>query len=249
VLEIVQLPVLRDNYTYLLRCPDTDTVGLVDAPTPEPVLAELAARGWTLDWILNTHHHWDHIGANLALKEQTGCRIVGPDDRIPGLDVPVGQDDVFRLGDQAARVHFVPGHTHGHIAYHFADSRALFCGDTIFVAGCGRLFEGTPAQMWDSLRRLRELPDDTLVYCAHEYTQSNIRFARTVDPDNQALIALSAQVDAKRAKGERTVPSTIGQEKATNPFLRADHPALAAAVGLTDPAEVLGAVRARKDTF
>lgn len=252
VLEIVRLPVLRDNYVWLIRCTQTGTTGVVDPAVAEPVQAALDERGWALHWILNTHHHWDHVGANLELKEGHGARVVGPArdaERIPGIDVGVDEGDSWALGACTARVHFVPAHTRGHIAFHFPDSRALFCGDTVFVMGCGRLFEGTAAQMWDAMARLRALPDDTRVYCAHEYTLSNARFALTVDPDNAALQARAAAVARARERGEPTVPGLLGDEKATNPFMRADDPVLAAAVGLpgADPATVLGEIRTRKD--
>lgn len=253
-LDIVRIPALRDNYLWLIRCRQTGTTGIVDPAEAPPVDAELQRRGWTLDWIVNTHHHMDHVGANLELKQRHGCRVVGPGpdrDRIPGIDVTVDEGDTWSLGDAQARVHFVPGHTRGHIAYHFADSQALFCGDTIFLMGCGRLFEGTPAQMWDSMRRLRALPDDTLVCCAHEYTLSNARFALTVDGDNPALVARAEQVRQAREQGQPTVPDRLGLEKATNPFMRVDDPALAAAVGMAGapPEAVFGEIRARKDRF
>lgn len=253
-LEIVQIPVLRDNYLYLAHDPATGATAAVDPAVAEPAQQALSERGWTLTHILNTHHHWDHVGANEALKAATGCTIVGPDadaDRIPGIDVRVKDGEVFSLGQADARVFFVPGHTRGHIAYYFADSRALFCGDTIFSIGCGRLFEGTPAQMWASISTLRALPDDTRIYCAHEYTASNIRFAQSIEPDLPALQARAAAVAALRADDKPTVPSTIAMEKAANPFFRADDPALQRAVGMlgADPAAVFGAVRGRKDSF
>lgn len=240
MLEVVQIPVLSDNYIYLLHDKDTGETAVVDAAVPEPVLAELDKRGWTLTRIFNTHHHPDHVGANLALKEKTGCHITGPkaeQQRIPGIDKAVGEGDIVTLGNSQARVFDVPGHTSGHIAYWFEADDALFCGDTLFAMGCGRLFEGTPAQMYDSLNKFKELPDATAVYCAHEYTQSNGRFALTVEPDNQALISRMAEVDEKRAKGLPTVPSNIGEEKATNPFMRAAS------------AAQLGEIRQLKDNF
>jgi hydroxyacylglutathione hydrolase len=254
VLEIEQIPVLQDNYVYLAREPESGMLAVVDPAVSEPVLARLKAKGWTLTHILNTHHHGDHVGGNLELKAATGCTIVGyakDAARIPGIDVKVDDGDIYMFGKAPARVIAVPGHTSGHIAYWFEDSRALFCGDTIFALGCGRLFEGTPQQMWHSLGKLRALPDDTRIYCAHEYTQSNARFALTIETGNRALQARAAEVDAMRAAKKPTVPSTMGVERATNPFLRADDPAVARAVGLAgaDPAGVFAEVRRRKDVF
>jgi hydroxyacylglutathione hydrolase len=253
-LEIHLVPCLKDNYAYLLHEPASGETAAVDPSEAAPLLAAAGARGWTLSHILNTHHHWDHTGGNLALKEATGARIVGPAadrDRIPGIDVALDEDECFRLGDRAALVLFIPGHTRGHIAFHYADDQAVFCGDTLFALGCGRMFEGTAPQMWVSLCKLRALPAPTRVYCGHEYTQANARFALTVDRDNPDLAARAMAVDAARAAGRPTVPSTMAEERATNPFLRADQPALAAAVGLPggDPADVFAAIRLRKDQF
>jgi hydroxyacylglutathione hydrolase len=253
-LEIVRIPALRDNYLWLARDPASLATAVIDPAEAAPVMAELKSRGWRLTHILNTHQHADHVGGNAALKAATGCIIVGPRAdaaRIPGIEVEVGEGDTYRLGEAEARVFDVPGHTSGHIAYWFPESRALFCGDTIFALGCGRLFEGTPAQMWSSISKLRRLPPETRVYCAHEYTQSNARFALTVEPTNEALVARAEAVDRKRARGEATVPSTLGEEVATNPFLRADRPELLAAAGLDglDPVAAFGEVRRRKDNF
>jgi hydroxyacylglutathione hydrolase len=255
MLEIDQIPVLKDNYVYLVRESESGLVGVVDPAVAEPVEARLAERGWRLTHILNTHHHMDHVGANVALKERHGCTIVGAAcdrARIPGLDVAVAHGERFAFGAETAEIIEVPGHTTGHIAYWFERARALFCGDTLFALGCGRMFEGNPPMMWRSLSRIRALPDDALVHCAHEYTQSNARFALAVDGANPDLVAYSRRVDALRAEGRPTVPSRLGDEKRANPFLRADQPALAAAVGLgpsADPAEVFGALRRKKDNF
>jgi hydroxyacylglutathione hydrolase len=254
VLEIEQIPVLKDNYVYLVREPASGAVAAVDPSVHEPVLARLAAKGWTLTHVLNTHHHADHTGGNLGLKSATGCTIVGyrhDAERIPGIDIRVDDGESYEFGAQSAKVIAIPGHTRGHIAFWFGDSKTVFCGDTLFALGCGRLFEGTPAQMWTSLGRLRALPDDTMVYCGHEYTQNNARFALTVEPGNAALVSRSAEIDATRAKGLPTVPSPMGLERATNPFLRADVPAVAQGVGLAgaDPVSVFAEVRRRKDAF
>lgn len=252
-LIIRQIPVLQDNYVYLLHDPDTGATGVVDPSVAGPVLNALAETGWTLTHILNTHHHPDHTGGNLEIKEKTGCTVVGPRadrDRIPGIDVEVGEEDRYALGAQMSRVFDVPGHTRGHVAFWFPNSSALFCGDTLFLMGCGRLFEGTPEQMWRSLGKLRALPPETRVYCGHEYTQSNARFALTMEPANPALVARSRQVAALRAEGKPTVPGTMADEIATNPFLRADQPALQEAVGVPgDPVGTFAIIRRRKDTF
>jgi hydroxyacylglutathione hydrolase len=254
MLDIHRIPVLKDNYVWLVHEPGAGLTAVVDPAVAEPVEAALRRQGWRLTHILNTHHHGDHTGANLALKAAHGCTIVGPAadrDRIPGIDVAVADGDRYALGGAVAEVFDVPGHTRGHIAFWFAADGALFCGDTLFAMGCGRLFEGTPAQMWRSLGKLKALPGAARVFCAHEYTQSNARFALTVDGGNPALVRRAAEVDALRAAGEPTVPSTIALERATNPFLRADDPALAAAVGLPadDPVAVFAEVRRRKDSF
>jgi hydroxyacylglutathione hydrolase len=245
---------LKDNYVWLLREPRSGAVAVVDPSEAAPVKAKLDALGWKLTHILNTHHHWDHTGGNLELKQATGATIVGPAadrDRIPGIDVALGEGESYRFGTEPTLVFDIPGHTRGHIAFWFSESDALFCGDTLFTLGCGRLFEGTPAQMWTSLSKLRGLPPQTRVYCGHEYTQSNARFAVAIDPDNAALKKRAAQVDAARAKGLPTVPGTLAEERATNPFLRADDAIFARAQGLdaSDPVAVFAAIRGRKDKF
>lgn len=252
---VEQIAVLSDNYVYLVHEPESGATAVVDPAVAEPVLTVLADKGWRLTHILNTHHHHDHTGGNLELKQATGAQVVGARAdalRIPGIDVEVREGDTFLLGHAAAMVFETPGHTSGHIAFWFPDSHALFCGDTLFSLGCGRLFEGTAAQMWDSLVKLRELPPDTLVHCAHEYTAANARFARTVERTNPALAARVETVTRLRAANRPTVPCRLSDECAANPFLRADHPDTARAVGLppgTEPARVFAELRRRKDVF
>lgn len=256
-LEVSRIPVLSDNYVWLAHEPASGATAAVDPAVAGPVLEEVGRRGWTLTHILNTHHHADHTGGNLEIKRATGCVVVGAAKdaaRIPGIDVRVVEGDVVALGEAEARVLEVSGHTVGHIAYAFTGVTphpVLFCGDTLFSLGCGRMFEGDPVTFWDSLTKLRALADDTRVHCAHEYTQANYRFAASIDPDNPALRTRGAEIEALRARQEATVPSSLGEEKRANPFLRADDPALAARLGLAGapPAEVFAEIRARKDAF
>lgn len=253
-LDIVLVPALSDNYVYLLHDAASGATAVVDPGEAAPVEAALAERGWTLTHILNTHHHADHIDGNEALKAKYGATLVGPKaeaDRIPDMDVTVAEGDTYDFAGHTAQVYETPGHTTGHISFYFADSDALFPGDTLFSLGCGRMFEGTPAQFWDSLRKLRALPDSTYIYCGHEYTASNAKFALSIDGDNDALKARATEIEELRAEGRPTIPSLLGQEKAINPFLRADDPKIAAAVGKSgaDPVEVFAAVRKGKDTF
>ena len=240
MLDIVRIPVLNDNYVWLVHEPDSGETMVVDPAIADPVLAQAALRGWRITQIWNTHWHPDHTGGNAAIKAATSCLITAPAAeaaRIPTMDRAVGEGDIVTLGAIEARVIEVPAHTAGHIAYHVPDERVIFVGDTLFAMGCGRLFEGTPAQMFGNMKRLSALPPETKVYCAHEYTQSNGRYALVAEPGNQALIRRMEQVDAARAKGEATVPTTIGLEQATNPFLRAGS------------VEELAARRAAKDEF
>ncbi|MDA8232420.1 MAG: hydroxyacylglutathione hydrolase [Magnetospirillum sp.] len=254
-LVIEPIPVLSDNYVYLAHDPETGATAAVDPPVAEPVLAALARKGWRLSHILATHHHGDHIAGNVELKQATGCSVVGARKdaaRIPGIDIEVAEGDSFLLGAAPAVVMETPGHTSGHIVYWFPDTPALFCGDTLFSLGCGRLFEGTPDDMWSSLVKLRGLPAETLVCCAHEYTATNGRFARLVERDNPALKARIDQATRLLAAGRPSVPSTMGVERAANPFLRADVPAVARAVGMdpgSDPAIVFAELRRRRNAF
>jgi hydroxyacylglutathione hydrolase len=224
-LEILRVPVLSDNYVWLVHEPESGETLVVDPAVAEPVLDAAAAKGWTISQIWNTHWHGDHIGGNAAIVAATGARVTAPQAelaKIPNVDRPVSEGDRVRIGAHEAQVMSVPAHTGGHIAYHFADDGAIFVGDTMFAMGCGRLFEGTAEQMYTNMRRFEALPDETRVYCAHEYTLSNGKYALRAEPDNAAVKARVAQVEAMRARGEATVPTTIGQERATNPFLRAD---------------------------
>jgi hydroxyacylglutathione hydrolase len=239
-LDIVRIPVLSDNYVWLVHEPGSGETMVVDPAVAAPVLAEADRRGWTITQIWNTHWHPDHTGGNAEIKAATGCTISGPAaeaDRIPTLDVKVGEGDTVRLGQIAANVIDVPAHTSGHIAYSLPSEQVVFVGDTLFAMGCGRLFEGTAVQMFDNMRKLEALPEDTAVYCAHEYTQSNGRYALVAEPENAELIARMHDVDDRRAKGEATVPTTIRLERATNPFMRA--------VSVAELAER----RAAKDSF
>lgn len=253
-LEVHRFPCLADNYGFLVHDAASGATAAIDTPEAEPILRELEAKGWALTHIFNTHHHRDHVGGNLALKAKTGCRIVGPAadaHRIPGFDEGVSDGDEIRLGTRRVRVVETPGHTLGHIVYYFLDDGVAFVGDTLFAMGCGRLFEGSPEQMWASLQKITAWPDDTRLYCAHEYTQANARFALTVEPDNEALKRRAEEVDRLRAAGMPTVPTTVGLEKATNPFLRAASPSLRATLGLEEASnvEVFARARALKDAF
>lgn len=254
ILEIERLPARSDNYMYLLHAPGSGQTAIIDPADAAPVLARLQERGLSLDWIVNTHHHGDHTGGNLELKAATGAKIAGPRaeaSRIPGLDVTLGEGDVFALGAAEGRVIETPGHTSGHISLYFEEQGALFSADTLFALGCGRLLEGTPEQMHASLTKLAALPDDTDVYCGHEYTLANARFALSVDPENTALQTRAREVERLRENDEPTVPSRLGDEKATNPFLRAHDPAIRKGLGLEDASdvEVFAALRKRKDQF
>ena len=239
-LEIVRIPALSDNYIWLVHDPVSDQTMVVDPAEAAPVLAEADRRGWRIGQIWNTHWHPDHTGGNAAIKEATGAIVSGPAAeaaKIPTLDVELAEGDTVKLGEQVGTVLETPGHTAGHITFHLASDAIVFTGDTLFAMGCGRLFEGDAAQMFANMQRLAALPPETIVYCAHEYTQSNGRFALVAEPDNEATRERMKAVDSSRARGAATVPTSIAEELATNPFLRARS------------AVELGERRAAKDAF
>ena len=245
---------LSDNYGVLLHDPESGATASIDAPEAPPIEAALAATGWKLTDILVTHHHADHTGGIRALKDKYRCRVVAPAKeaaRIPAVDETVREGDQVAVGKLTANVIETPGHTLGHIAYWFHGEQLVFVGDTLFSIGCGRVIEGTPDMMWASLKKLRDLPNDTEVYCGHEYTAANIKFARTIEPDNPVLAARDAQVGQLIAAGEPTIPVTIGDEKLANPFLRADLPEVTGILGMDgEPAaKVFAEIRARKNRF
>ncbi len=251
-LEIHLFPCLSDNYGVLIHDPENNVTASIDAPEAGAVKNALAEKGWTLTHILVTHYHADHTGGNMELKEDTGCIIVGPKneaDRVPGIDVQLGEGDSFGFGSFTAKVFDTPGHTAGHISYWFPKANVAFTGDTLFTLGCGRLFEGDAKTMWNSLSKIRALPPETVIYSGHEYTQSNADFALTVEPGNAALQARAEEVRDMRARGEPTVPTTLARELETNPFLRPDSPEIQANLGMEgrDLHEVFGEVRNRKD--
>ncbi len=253
-LEIALVPCLSDNYAYLVRDESTGTTAVIDPSEEDPVLAALAERDWQLDYILNTHHHWDHTGGNPALKKATACQIVGAqvdEARIPGIDIAVAADESFLLGDASAEILFIPGHTSGHIAFYFPESQAVFSGDTLFTLGCGRVFEGTFEEMWASLDQLRQLPADTEVYCGHEYTLRNAEFALSVEPENQALQERYRAAQEQNRRGQPSVPASLAAEKASNPFLRPESPEIRASLGLADASdvEVFTTLRQLKDRY
>jgi hydroxyacylglutathione hydrolase len=254
-LEFQQFRCLSDNFGLLAHDPATGATAALDAPEAGPILAALAEKGWSLTDIWLTHHHHDHIGAVDALKARwPGARVVGASKdahRLPPLDLAVGEGDAVKLGESGAAVLETPGHTLGHLAYHFEEDDAVVVGDTLFSLGCGRVMEGTMPMMHETLMRLACLPGETQVFCGHEYTQANARFAVTVDPDNALLAERAQEVDALRARGAFTLPTTIARECETNPFLRAANPELQKALGfdLADPVEVFTILRERKNRF
>ncbi|SPH16972.1 Hydroxyacylglutathione hydrolase GloB [Defluviimonas aquaemixtae] len=253
-LEIVTVPCLSDNYAFLAHDAATGATAVVDVPEAAPILNALRERGWKASHILITHHHADHVDGVPALAAATGARVIGAAAdarRLPRLDEAVKEGDAVRIGMAAGRVLDVSGHTVGHVAFHFPDSKAVFTADSLMALGCGRVFEGTPEQMWRSLSKLAALPPDTQVYSGHEYTQANARFALTIEPENDALISRAEAVSAARAAGRATVPSVLSEELATNPFLRARLPEVKAAIDMkgASDAEAFAQIRARKDRF
>jgi hydroxyacylglutathione hydrolase len=244
----------KDNYGVLLHDPESGATAAIDAPEAAPIEAALKATGWKLSDILVTHHHADHTDGIAELKARHKCRVVAPAaeaGKIPLVDETVRQGDTVNVGTLAAKVLETPGHTAGHITFWFGADKLAFAGDTLFSIGCGRVIEGTPEMMWASLLKLRDLPSDTKVYCGHEYTLANIKFAQSIEPGNAALAARAREAAAQIAAGQPTIPTTIAEEKAANVFLRADDAAVAAAVGLAGKpaAEVFAEVRARKNRF
>ena len=253
-LSLVTLPVRSDNYVYLVHDDQSGATAVVDVGDATQIRRALSDRGWTLSEIWLTHHHDDHIEGAEKLAKATGARVTGAAadaHRLPPLDRQVAEGDSFSFADARIEVLEVPGHTVGHIAYVVPALKAAFTADSLMTLGCGRLFEGTPDQMWSSLTKLARLPGDTLICSGHEYTKANARFALSVDPDNAALKKRAAAVDDARAKGQPTVPRTLVEEKATNPFLRAADPAIRAGLALdaASDAEVFAELRARKDRF
>jgi hydroxyacylglutathione hydrolase len=254
MLELVTIPCLSDNYAFLLHDAKSEKPALIDAPAPLPIEAELEDRGWSLSEIWLTHHHWDHIDGVADLVAATGARVIGAEadaHRLPPLDQAVRPGKNFTFADHEVQVLDVPGHTIGHIAFYVPAANAAFTGDSLMAMGCGRLFEGRPAQMWDSLQRLSQLPADTLICSGHEYTAGNISFALTIEPENDALRARRERVEAARAKRRPTVPSRLSDELETNPFLRAHLSSVKTALNMktASDAKVFAEIRARKDDF
>ena len=254
MLKIIQIPVLKDNYIYLIIEESTGITACVDPAVYEPVDSKLNELGKKLDFILNTHHHNDHVGANIQLQKKYDCKIVGNEKdkaRIPGINIFLNEGDKFFIGNTHCEVIEASGHTIGHICYHFPEDKLVFCGDTLFSLGCGRLFEGTPDVMVESLLKIRSLPNNTKVYCAHEYTLNNANFALSLEPKNNKLKKKIEQIKTRRSKGLSTIPSTLGEEKILNPFLRFDNDAFIKSVGLKKKSNIenFKVIREMKDNF
>ena len=249
--RIHQFPCLSDNYGFLLHDCDSGQTAAIDTPDGEEYLRQAEAKGWPITQIWNTHWHPDHAGGNAAIVEATGATVIAPKEveRIASLDRVVEHGETVKMGSLEARVIDVSGHTNGHIAYHLPAQDVAFVGDAVFALGCGRMFEGEPQQFWDSLSRIKALPPETTLYCAHEYTAANAKFALHADPENDALATYAKEIESKRAQGEATVPTVLSRELETNPFLRADEPSLAARWGGDTPAETFAALRSGKDSF
>jgi hydroxyacylglutathione hydrolase len=253
-LQVDQFTCRSDNFVVLIHDPETGKTASIDAPEEGPILAALERNGWSLDEILTTHHHGDHVAGNAALKQRNGAKITGPAaeaGKIPGIDRQVSDGDTFTFGSESVEVIATPGHTLGEISYFFPASGLLFAGDTLFALGCGRVFEGTPEMMWDSLQKLMQLPPETAVYCGHEYTQTNAGFAVTVDPENDALAKRSAEISALRKAGKATLPTSIGLELQTNPFFRASDPGIRRTLGMENASdvEVFAELRTRRNNI
>jgi hydroxyacylglutathione hydrolase len=237
-MEVVAVPAFTDNYIWIVHDAASGETAVVDPGDAAPALVEAERRGWTVTQVWNTHHHWDHSGGNLAMKEATGCSVSGPaNETIPGRDVALSEGSELRIGDHLGTVLEIPGHTLGHVALHFDEAKIAFVGDTLFAMGCGRLFEGTAEQMHHSLQRLAALSDDTALYCGHEYTLSNARWAAHAEPGNAAIAERLAKVEALRSAGDITLPTSVAEERATNPFVRAKD------------CEQFARLRADKDSF
>ena len=253
-LEVFMFPCLSDNYGYLIHDPIKNLTASIDTPDVHAIEEALNQNDWELNYIINTHHHYDHAGGNLELKKKTNCKIIGPmqdKDRIPGIDQTIEHAEEFMFGSFSVKGFHTPGHTTGHMVYHFEDQNIAFVGDTIFAMGCGRLFEGTPEQMLNSLDIIMSWPGETMLYCAHEYTQSNAEFAITVDGKNEDLLKRKSEVDALREKLIPTVPTKLEIEKNTNPFLRSDDKEIRLELGMmaSSRSEVFAEIRSRKDQF
>jgi len=253
-LELLTIPCLSDNYAFVIGNPETREAALIDVPDSQPINEIVNNHGWNLKIVLLTHHHPDHVQGLETLENRTSLKVVGAKadaSRLPPLDIEVSEGEEIEVCGEMAQIFDVSGHTNGHIAFHFPASKLAFTADSLMAMGCGRLFEGTPAQMWESLKKIRALPHDTLICSGHEYTMSNAKFAQSLEEKNPALTSRIALIEAARAENKPTVPSLLGLEIETNPFLRADNPSLMAAVGMpeADPAQVFAEIRGRKDRY
>ena len=251
-LEIHQFPCRSDNYGVLIRDAEAGVVASIDAPEGAVIDRELTDLGWKLTHIITTHHHFDHVEGHEALKAKYGCEIIGPAaeaDKIPGIDLKIKEGDSFKFGNFFVHVIETPGHTLGQVNYHMPGAKVAFTGDTLFALGCGRVFEGTHAQMWSSMVKLKALPPETTIYCGHEYTLANAQFSLTIDPENEALKTRVKEIEDLRSKNKPTLPTTLEKELATNPFLRFDDPGVRKNLGMEDATDeaVFSEIRTRKD--